>query len=167
MIRKLLLALVAIFVLMQLYRPGRENPPIDPAMTLAAQLEVPPEVQAVLARSCVDCHSHATEWPWYSQIAPVSWSVAHHVEEGREHLNFDRWGEYTSYEAQQKLGEMCEETKEGEMPLKVYLRMHGDAKLSDADVEVLCGWALQNMLVLRAETGDAASDPETHDEADH
>ena len=167
MIRRLLVALVAIFVLMQLYRPGRENPAVDPAMTLAARVEVPAEVQELLDRSCADCHSHATKWPWYSQVAPVSWSVARHVEEGREHLNFDRWGEYTLYEAQQKLGEMCEETKEGEMPLPVYLRMHRDAKLSDADFEVLCGWALRNMLVLRAEMGDAASVPDAHHETDH
>ena len=167
MIRRLLFALVAIFVLMQLYRPGRENPPVDPAMALAAHVDVPAEVQALLDRSCVDCHSHSTEWPWYSQIAPVSWSVAHHVEEGREHLNFDRWGGYTPYEAQQKLGEMCEETKEGEMPLKVYLPMHSNAKLTEADVEVLCGWALQSMLALRAEMGDAASAPDEHDETGH
>jgi hypothetical protein len=165
MLRRLLIALVAIVVLLQFYRPERDNPPVDPAMTLAAHVEVPAEVQALLDRSCSDCHSHSTEWPWYSQIAPMSWSVAHHVEEGREHLNFDRWGEYTPYEAQQKLGEMCEETKEGEMPLGVYLPMHPDAKLSDADVELLCGWALQNMLVLRTEAGASAPDhEESHDE---
>jgi hypothetical protein len=115
----------------------RTNPPVT------GEIEAPDAVTAVLARSCYDCHSHETQWPWYSRVAPVSWLVAHDVEEGREHLNFSTWTELSSETRAHLTHEIVEEVEEGEMPLKVYLLMHADAEVSAEDLETLRGWAAE------------------------
>lgn len=140
-LKRALLAVIVIFALMQFSRPARENPASDPSMALAAHVEVPADVATLLTDCCSDCHSNDTAWPWYSNVAPVSWLVARHVEEGREHLNLSEWGAYTPYRAQHKLEEMAEEVKEGEMPLKVYLPAHPEAKLDSDQRERLADWA--------------------------
>lgn len=125
-------AIPALFLGMQLYRPERTNPPVQ------ARLAAPPEVQALLDGACADCHSNRTVWPWYSHVAPVSWFVAGHVREGREHLNVDAWP--GRGKPARLLEEMCEEVEKGAMPLAAYLRLHPEARLSDADKRLLCGW---------------------------
>jgi mono/diheme cytochrome c family protein len=99
------------------------------------------EVAAVLERSCFDCHSHRTTWPWYSRLAPVSWLVSHDVEEGREQLNFSRWGEYSDKDRGRLAEEAVEEVEKGAMPLKIYLLLHGGAKVDARGLEVLRQWA--------------------------
>ena len=145
--------LVVLLVLAQFLRPERSNPPVDPARTLSATLEVPAPVQAILDRSCTDCHTHRTVWPWYSRIAPISWLVAHDVEEGREHLDLDEWAGLSPYRQQKKLDEICEEIEEGEMPLPVYLPLHPQARLSEEEVATLCAWATAERDRIRAAGG--------------
>jgi Haem-binding domain len=142
-LKRIAIAVAVAFVLIQFHRPPRVNPPVDPNRTIQAVMPVPPQVDAILKRSCNDCHSHATHWPWYSNVAPVSWLVADDVEEGREHLNFSEWASYPPRDAGHLLEEMCEETGEGEMPLKAYVLTHPRARLSDADKRALCEWAGQ------------------------
>lgn len=100
-----------------------------------------PEVAAILNRSCNDCHSNQTRWPWYSNVAPVSWFVINHVNDGRGDMNFSDWAQYSPREQQGMLKQMCREVKSGMMPLGSYLRLHGDATLSGEDVKTLCDWA--------------------------
>ena len=69
---KIILGLVAFFLAIQVIRPARTNPPVVPSRALQAHVDVPPEVLSVMKRSCYDCHSNSTVWPWYSNIAPVS-----------------------------------------------------------------------------------------------
>jgi hypothetical protein len=128
------------FVLLQAVRPERTNPPVDPANTLESHVTVPQDVAAILERSCRDCHTHETRWPWYSQIAPTSMLLARDVREARDELNFSEWGDYDAETADEQLHEMCEEVREGVMPLRPYTWLHPEAKLSPADVEVLCAW---------------------------
>jgi hypothetical protein len=123
----------------QLVRPARTNPATDPAAALAAHVQVPPDISATLNRSCRDCHSHDTRWPWYSNVAPVSWWVIDHVNHGRSHFNFSEWGKYNTQEQQNLLKRACELAGKGEMPLPSYLRMH-DARMSAADVAALCSF---------------------------
>jgi heme-binding protein len=98
-----------------------------------------PKVNAVLDRSCGDCHSDHTRWPWYSRTAPVSWILYRDVSKGRAKLNFSQW--------QQKPGttnarmEICDAVTDGEMPLHGYTLLHPDAKLSQEDIELICNWA--------------------------
>ena len=81
---------------------------------------MPPEVAGVLNRSCMDCHSNRTDWPWYSNVAPASWFVVDHVNHGRRHLNFSRWGQYTRRDRLSLLNQICATTKGGSMPLGSY-----------------------------------------------
>lgn len=92
-------------------------------------------------RSCNDCHSNQTRWPWYSNIAPVSWFVINHVNVGRREMNFSDWAQYDADDQQGFLKKICREVKDRAMPLPSYLRLHGEAKLSSEDVKALCDWA--------------------------
>lgn len=125
----------------QFVRPARTNPPTSPGRSVESHLRVTPEVGAILARSCNDCHSNKTEWPWYSHVAPASWLVADHVNEGRRELNFSDWQRYAGGDdAPQVLDAICHEVKAGFMPMTSYTLLHRDARLTPADVRTLCDW---------------------------
>ncbi|MEW5981432.1 MAG: Rid family hydrolase [Acidobacteriota bacterium] len=139
--RKLAVGAILLLAALQLYRPDRTNPPIEPTLAFDSGEGVPADVSAIVKRSCFDCHSNATRWPWYSQVAPVSWMVANHVREGRSALNFSEWRTYDTRRQARRLEEVCEIVRAGEMPPPSYLLMHGDARVSESDVRALCGWA--------------------------
>jgi hypothetical protein len=143
-VRKLLkwivLVLAGLFVVMQLIRPARTNPPVDESRTIQAHTQLTPEAAAILNRSCNDCHSNQTRWPWYTNVAPVSWFVINHVNDGRRQMNFSDWAQYDRSEQENYLRKICREVKSGDMPIHSYLWLHGDAKLSSEDVKVLCDW---------------------------
>ena len=132
---RIVLVVVALLLLAQLVPVDRSNPPVE------EEVPAPPEVRRILERSCYDCHSNETRWPWYAQVAPVSWLVAYDVEEAREHLNFSTWNRYDSEERAELLEEAWEEVEEGEMPLWYYLPAHPEARLSTGDLELLRAWA--------------------------
>lgn len=124
----------------QFIRPARTNPVTDPGRTLAARASVTPEAAAVLDRACRDCHSNDTRWPWYSNVAPVSWFVIDHVNHGRSHFNYSEWAKYEPEEARNLLKDVCGMSRKEEMPLSSYTLVHRGARLSDADVAALCDW---------------------------
>lgn len=136
----LLIVVIVALVVAQFVRPTRANPPIDEKQTMFASGNVPADVHAILQRSCNDCHSNAVVWPWYSEISPISWLVAEDVKDGRKELNLSTWGTYTPRRQAHKLEEICDQVQEGEMPLKEYLYLHGNAKLSAAEKQRLCEW---------------------------
>jgi hypothetical protein len=115
--------------------------PVDRGTSAAATLDAPPEVQAALAATCFDCHSGATDWPWYSRVAPVSWIVAHHVEEGREHLDFSSWNDVDAGRRAHWRQEMVEVIESGEMPPGYYTFAHADAVVDDHTRGLLLRWA--------------------------
>jgi hypothetical protein len=137
------IALAALFAALQFIRPARTNPPVEETRTIQAHARLTPEVAAILDRSCNDCHSNLTRWPWYSNIAPVSWFVVDHVEVGRREMNFSDWARYDKEDQAQLLKRICHEVKSGQMPLRSYLRLHSEAQLSEADVMTLCAWAAE------------------------
>jgi hypothetical protein len=132
---KVLIGVAAVVVLAQLARPSMENPPVT------GDIQVPADVHAVLKRSCYDCHSNETKWPWYSQVVPVSWIVAHDVNDGRKHLNFSVWETYEPGRKLKKLKEIAEEVEEGEMPMAIYVSLHSEAKLTEAEKKAIVEWA--------------------------
>ncbi len=138
---KIGLGAVAVLGLIQLYRPERVNPPSDPAASFEAVAKPPKEAADVLKRACGDCHSNQTTWPWYSDVAPVSWLVIDDVRGGRRHLNFSEWNLLSPEMAKVRLTKACEEAKEGGMPLSQYTLIHRDAKLSQGDVNTICSLA--------------------------
>jgi hypothetical protein len=136
-----LIILACGFVVLQFFGPAKTNPPRDPSQSIEARLQVSPQVAAILDRSCNDCHSNKTRWPWYSNVAPVSWFVIGHVIEGREHLNFSEWGTYDQDKQSRRLRDIWEQVQDGMMPLGSYTPLHPGSKLSSEDVKTLCDWA--------------------------
>ncbi len=135
--KKLLIAIIILFV-------GIQFIPYDvPANIPDKQgepLQAPKEVEAILKRSCYDCHSNHTNFPWYSSVAPVSFFTKMHVKEGRKHLNFSKWNSYSD-EKKAKYLEKIPKAIKSKMPLPSYLLIHKDAKLSEADKKTLSDWA--------------------------
>jgi hypothetical protein len=137
--RWVLISFLVGFIGLQFVRPDRTNPAVQPAASLTAR--TPPEVTAILARSCRDCHSNETRWPWYTNVSPMSWLVANHVHHGRDHFNYSEWTTYPPDDQDKFLGAMCDLIKRERMPIPSYLLLHRDAKLSAADVGALCTWS--------------------------
>jgi hypothetical protein len=129
------------FVIIQFVRPARTNPPVDPAKSIEANLQVSPQVEAIFERSCNDCHSNKTVWPWYSNVAPVSWFLVSHVNEGRGQMNLSEWGSYDKDKQSHRLRDICEQVQDGGMPLSTYTPLHPGSKLSAEDKKTLCDWA--------------------------
>lgn len=132
--------LAVVFAGIQFVRPARTNPAVNPSQTIEAHTQMTPEVASILDRSCRDCHSNKTVWPWYTQVAPVSWWLADHVNEGRRELNLSEWGKMDRDRQDRKLRQMCDEVADGMMPLSSYLPMHPQARLSEQDKKTLCDW---------------------------
>lgn len=134
------IVLFAVFLVAQLIRPDRTNPPVVQAETLESSAQVPENVKKILARSCNDCHTNTTSYLWYSNVTPFNFFLNHHIEEGRGALNFSVWNAYETARKRRKLDEICEQVKENLMPLPSYLWIHRDARLSAEDVKILCDW---------------------------
>jgi len=128
---------VVIFAAAQLIRPERANPPTDVSRTIQARVGTASGLVAVLDRSCRDCHSNGTVWPWYTQIAPVSWLMASGVAKGRQAVNFSEWAAYSPEEQRTLLAVSCDDAKSGKMP-GPYARLRPETQLSAQDVETIC-----------------------------
>jgi hypothetical protein len=129
------------FAVLQFFRPDFTNPPVTQAETLEATTQIPENVRAILQRSCNDCHTNETSYPWYSKIQPSASFLKSHIDDGRRHLNFSIWNTYDSRKKRKKLDEVCEQVNAKEMPLPSYLWIHWDANLSAEDSKILCDWA--------------------------
>lgn len=140
-IKKIAVALLIVLVLIQFYRPEKNNAEYRDINAFLEDTKPNKNVQAILSKNCYDCHSNKTSYPWYSNVAPVSFWLDHHVEEGNEHFNLSNWANYSVKERDHKLDELIEEVEEGEMPLQSYTILHG--ALNDNDKEALIHWAKQ------------------------
>lgn len=133
--KRILLVLIVLIVLLQGIQFEKTNPSVISDFSESA------EVKTILKRSCYDCHSNETKWPYYSYLFPISYLLAKHVEEGRDELNFSEWGELSVKKQKRKAGEILEEIEEGEMPPWDYKLLHPDSKISEEDLNVLKAWA--------------------------
>ena len=141
MIRKVLLGLFGLFLIMQLVRIDRTNPVVDPSVNLVDIVHPPENIVSTLKKACYDCHSFETVYPWYTNVAPVSWWIGDHIDHGRDELNFSIWGTYSDKRRLHKIEELGELLEEGEMPLKSYLIAHSEAELTDEEVSGLIAWS--------------------------
>ena len=135
-------AVVAVLAAAQLIRPERTNPPTDEGRTIQAHAATASGLAAVLDRSCSDCHSNATVWPWYTEIAPLSWLMVYSVNEGRKVVNFSEWGSYQPERQRTLLSASCQTASEGKMP-GPYTLVRPETKLSSQDIETICTAARQ------------------------
>jgi hypothetical protein len=137
--KKVLLGILVVFILIQMIRPTKNDSRND-INHISTVVPVPAEVEEILKTSCYDCHSNNTVYPWYSEIAPVSWYLAQHVNEGKEHLNFSEWTVYNKNQQDHIVKDLEEVLESHEMPLKSYLLMHEDAKMTPQQYEILMNW---------------------------
>lgn len=109
--------------------------------SMLAGAEAPEDVRGLLARKCGDCHSDGTEWPLYSRVAPASWLVEHDVHEGRDHMNLSRWQGYAVDSRIDLLSKIASQVRDGKMPLRQYVLLHPQARLTDAERKQIQSWA--------------------------
>ena len=130
---------VVVFAAAQLVRPDRANPPTDVNRTIQAH-GATSGLAAVLDRSCRDCHSKATVWPGYTQVAPLSWLMVYAVTKGRTAVNFSEWAVYSPEQQRLLLAVSCDDVTNGKMP-GPYTLLHPETRLSAQDIETICAAA--------------------------
>lgn len=140
-IKVLVIVVFAALVIIQFFRIDKNNPPIAEEDTLERSVAVPDEVEGILKASCNDCHSNRTVYPWYSNVAPVSWLLKNDIDEGRQKLNFSIFNTYDPKKKARRLEQICELVESKEMPLPSYLWMHRDAVLTPEQSRALCDWS--------------------------
>jgi hypothetical protein len=137
--KKVLLGILVVFILIQMIRPTKNDSRND-INHISTVIAVPNEVQEIFKTSCNDCHSNNTVYPWYSEVAPVSWYLAQHINEGKEHMNLSEWTVYNKNQQDHILKDFEEVLETHEMPLKSYLIIHKDAEMTNEQYEVLMNW---------------------------
>jgi len=131
---------VLLLLLIQSFRIDKTIKPVDTTKDFISVTMPNTEITQLLKTACYDCHSNQPTYPWYTNIAPVSWWIKHHINEGSHHLNFSEWNSYELKRKKHKLKECVEMLEENEMPMASYTWMHPEAKLTDAQRLVLVQW---------------------------
>jgi hypothetical protein len=138
--KKIGIAVVVTIVIMQFFRIDKTNPEIVLANDFIEINKPDAKTTKLLKSACYDCHSNTTVYPWYSNVAPVSWWVKDHIDEAKSHLNFSEWTSYDKKKQLHKLHECYEEVEHGEMPFESYTWIHSEANLSHEDRAHLEHW---------------------------
>jgi hypothetical protein len=136
--KKIAIGVLAVFVIMQFFGIDKTNPVSDPSKDFLVNAgEVEPEIANLIQTACYDCHSHNTEYPWYTSIAPVSWWIRGHIDDARSELNFSTFADYESDRKSHKLEECAEVLRDKEMPMLPYMILHSEAWVNDDQRERL------------------------------
>ena len=133
--KRTLLIFLTIFILMQFIRVDQNNYAVE----IKDEIKAPLEVMTIFKKACYDCHSNEVKWPWYSQIAPMSWTITSHVEDGRKWLNFSTWEKYTEEEKTKRLKGIYR-TAYAIMPLPTYIWLHEEADLTKEERNLIRKW---------------------------
>ena len=141
-----LLVIAAIVALTSYFT--RPQPSANSHSPLLVGAQIDSGTRQLIERSCKDCHSEATRYPWYSYVAPVSWLIDYDVQQGREHLNLSRWEEYSLIRRERALSEIANQVRDGAMPLWQYTWIHRNTRLSNADADVIFQWTQAERLRL-------------------
>ncbi|WMI69963.1 heme-binding domain-containing protein [Mangrovimonas sp. YM274] len=141
--KKILLVLLVLVVVAQFFGPEKNEGDLASLEPFLTETNPPEDVKVILKESCYDCHSDVTKYPWYNNITPVNFWMGEHVEDGKKHLNFSAWNDYSVKKKDHKLDELIEEVEEGKMPLPSYTWTHGEANLTEAQIIALNSWAKQ------------------------
>lgn len=151
MIKKILLVLLGALIIIQFIHPKKNQAESAQPNYIATAHEVPTDIKRILANACNDCHSNNTAYPWYSRIQPFHWWLNHHIQEGKERLNFDEYTNKSLREQYHQMKETLETVKEGEMPLKSYTWLHKEARLSASEKDAVINWAKSVMAAMKAQ----------------
>ncbi|MEN9701966.1 MAG: hypothetical protein RIR55_1308 [Bacteroidota bacterium] len=149
MIKKILVVLLVVLVALQFVRPTR-NVSGDTTKDISTLYPMSDSVKMIVNKACTDCHSNKTVYPWYASVAPLSFWLDHHVNEGKGEINFNEFASYRIGKQNHKLKEVIEQIQENKMPLSSYTLIHKEAKLTDAEKEVLIDWCQNIMDTIKA-----------------
>lgn len=145
-ILKIVVVIIVIgLIIIQFFRPEKNEGEEIAAKQITAIQQVPPDVQQILKVSCYDCHSNTTHYPWYDRIEPVAWFLHDHIVEGKKELNFSEFATYPTYRRYKKFKEIKKQVQDGEMPLFSYTIPHRDAVLTSEEKAILENWATNAM----------------------
>lgn len=140
MVKKIAIALLLVFIVLQFFRPEKNIAEGLSEADISYAIEIPADIHALLQEKCYDCHSNNTSYPWYATVQPVAWWLADHIREGKEELNFSDFKNYPEKKANHKLEEISELIKDDEMPLPSYTLIHRSAKLDDEEKASINDW---------------------------
>jgi hypothetical protein len=140
LLKRILLGLLIMLVLIQFIRPKKNIGIADTDKDIAHFVQVPDTIRNILKTSCYDCHSNHTNYPWYAEISPGSLWLANHIKNGKAELNFSDFSQYTTRRQKNKLNSIAKQVEEREMPLKSYLLLHGNARLSAGQIQLIRDW---------------------------
>lgn len=126
--------------LIQFIPVDRTNKPVDQKVNFVTVFKTPKNVEVILKKACYDCHSNETIYPKYAFVAPISWSIKNHINEGREHLNFSEWGNYNQDLKKNMLKNTVQSVKDYSMPFPAYLPQHREANLTKAERVLLTNY---------------------------
>jgi len=138
--------ILAILLIIQLFRPERNLGEIDTADDFIQVSQVPDTLASVFLNSCYDCHSNYTNYPWYGNLAPFSWILKRHIDKGKAQLNLSSWAVLDKAQKISRLDQICDECTNGSMPLQSYLLIHRSAVLGADNIEAICDWAEQESM---------------------
>jgi hypothetical protein len=144
-------AVCVAFALLQFTTPAHTNPPVQ--TDFLAATAAPPKIAAMFHSACYDCHSNETRWPWYSNIAPISWQIAQDVNDGRKEVNLSEWPTNNLKRAWKEMENMSDLIDQKEMPLPKYTLIHKDARLTDEQRDELTQWLGDEVDSLKAQAG--------------
>ncbi len=139
--KKIALVAGVVFIIIQFIQPARNQSGQVLDTDISKTVYVPENVQTIMSKSCYDCHSNNTQYPWYTSIQPGGWFMAYHVRNGKEKLNFSDFGSFTKRRQGSKLKSIASQIEDGAMPLSSYTLMHTNARLSPGEKDAIIKWA--------------------------
>ena len=135
-----MIVIVVLVVIIQFFRIDKSTPETDQKNDYLTFTNAPQEIATILKESCYDCHSYKTDYPWYSNIAPISWFLQSHISEARDNINLSLWGEFSKEKKISIKQGIIGVIEDNEMPLKSYTLIHTKAKLTDEEQAALVDW---------------------------
>lgn len=139
-LKKIALLLLIILLISQFFGPEKNEGSLESVTAFIAETNPPENVKKILETTCFDCHSAKTTYPWYNNITPVNYWLDAHVKDGKKHLNFSKWNDYSVKKKEHKMDELYEEVEKGEMPLNSYTWTHSEANLTQEQIDAVVVW---------------------------
>lgn len=139
-LKKILVFLLIVLVIAQFFGPKKNDGDLATVNTFLEETKPPADVKKILETTCFDCHSAKTNYPWYNTITPVNYWLAEHIKDGKKHLDFSKWSDYSLKRKEHKMDELYEEVEKGEMPLDSYTWTHADANLTQEQIAAVVAW---------------------------
>jgi hypothetical protein len=139
--RKIGVLIIIILVVMQFIQPTKNrSEQVISDNDISKVYAIPQDLHQTFITKCYDCHSNNTNYPWYVNIQPIGWWLAAHVHDGKEHLNFSEFKNYSAERAEHKLEELGEVSEDKSMPLQAYTMFHENTELTEADQKAISEW---------------------------